>query len=408
MRLLIILLFLLSLSPRTVLSQEEYSFDISETEKKPYSLGGYAEFRPVLLVLDRDSALYKLRFFNRDVGDTTYNMNLGFLIDGSLQLGITTFFIETDTVYTESESDSEQSTNIFEGYLSISPSSTLTFNAGKKALRWGKGYAWNPVGFVEKSKDPNDPDLAREGFIMVTLDYTKSFSGALRTFSFSPVFLPVYEHINDSFGKINKMNIAGKLYLLLHDTDIDVMFLTSGSKTARYGFDFSRNIKANFEIHGEFAYINNFTKRFINDTGLIFESEDDVTSYLLGIRYLTKLDTTYIFEYYHNGTGFSSTRMRDYFSFINNAYDTFISSEDDTLLEKAVNITEGNYGKMNPMKDYLYLRISQKEPFDILYFTPSITWIYNMKASFIAGERESEYGEKQNDSKVELRARYFF
>jgi hypothetical protein len=30
------------------------------------------------------------------------------------------------------------------------------------------------------------------------------------------------------------------------------------------------------------------------------------------------------------------------------------------------------------MRDYLYLRISQKEPFDILYFTPSITWIYNV------------------------------
>jgi hypothetical protein len=28
--------------------------------------------------------------------------------------------------------------------------------------------------------------------------------------------------------------------------------------------------------------------------------------------------------------------------------------------------------------NYLYLRVSQKEPFKILYFTPAITWIANM------------------------------
>ncbi|MBE9504687.1 MAG: hypothetical protein IME96_10975 [Proteobacteria bacterium] len=83
------------------------------------------------------------------------------------------------------------------------------------------------------------------------------------------------------------------------------------------------------------------------------------------------------------------------------------------------------------MRDYLYLRISQKEPFDILYFTPSVTGIFNIndksfsvapellysgitnlelrfKAAFIAGKRETEYGEKQNDYKIELRARYHF
>ena len=31
-----------------------------------------------------------------------------------------------------------------------------------------------------------------------------------------------------------------------------------------------------------------------------------------------------------------------------------------------------------------------------------------MKASFITGERLSEYGEKQNDYRVEFRMRYYF
>ena len=42
----------------------------------------------------------------------------------------------------------------------------------------------------------------------------------------------------------------------------------------------------------------------------------------------------------------------------------------------------------------------------------SYTWITNLelrlKASFIIGKRLSEYGEKQNDYRTELRARYYF
>jgi len=83
------------------------------------------------------------------------------------------------------------------------------------------------------------------------------------------------------------------------------------------------------------------------------------------------------------------------------------------------------------MRDYLYLRVSQKEPFNILYFTPAITWIFNindksfslspeliytgitnlelrLKASLITGQRDSEYGEKQNNYRAELRLRYYF
>ncbi len=100
-------------------------------------------------------------------------------------------------------------------------------------------------------------------------------------------------------------------------------------------------------------------------------------------------------------------------------------------MKKALSLTEGNYGRMNPMKDYLYARISQKEPFDILYFTPSITGIFNindnsfslspellyagitnlelrLKTGFLSGQRNSEYGEKQNDYRVEFRVRYYF
>jgi hypothetical protein len=302
---------------------------------------------------------------------------------------------------------------------------------GKQTLLWGKGYAFNPVAFVSRAKDPDEPELALEGFITASADYIKSFSGPLKTFSITPVLLPVYEHVNEDFGKIKRLNFAGKVYFLLYDTDIDLIGLIGGSRTNRFGIDFSKNITTNFEVHGEFAFINNQIKRVIDSQGNISESTFDAKSYLLGIRYLTPWDTTFILEYYRNGTGFTHLEMKDYFTFIDEGYDLFIVTGNDSLLKKASSATEGNYGRPNPMQDYLYLRVSQKEPFNILYFTPAITTMVNLsdksvsispellytgitnlelrlKAIALVGQDGSDYGEKPNDYRVELRVRYFF
>lgn len=421
----------LALSVPLQLHAEEYTFDLSEIEKRPYHIGGYAELRPVLSGLDKEASLYKLLFYNRDEGATIEEYNATLQLEGSLEKGIARLFIRTNTDYKKSYPGDDQETILYEGFLSLKPSSSLTIDMGKKMLKWGKGYAWNPVAFVDRPKNPDDPELSLEGFIVAAADYIRSIEGPLKTISITPVIIPVYEDINDTFGEVDKVNLAGKLYLLLYDTDIDVMLLTGGRKTARYGVDFSRNITTNFEIHGEFAVIEDYRKRFIDSAGNLFEKEFDAESYLAGIRYLTERETTYILEYYRNGTGFTTDEMRDYFSFINTAYDSYLSSGSDMLLKKGLNITEGNYGRMNPAREYVYLRISQKEPFDILYFTPSITGISNiadksfslapellytgitnlelrLKAGFIAGDRLSEYGERQNDYRVELRARYYF
>jgi hypothetical protein len=94
-------------------------------------------------------------------------------------------------------------------------------------------------------------------------------------------------------------------------------------------------------------------------------------------------------------------------------------------------VTEGNYGRPNPTQDYLYLRVTQKEPFNILYFTPAITTIMNLndkslsispellytgitnlelrlKAFGLVGRKGTDFGEKPNDYRVELRVRYYF
>ena len=237
--------------------------------------------------------------------------------------------------------------------------------------------------------------------------------------------------VNEDFGSKNNLNLAGKFYFLYYDTDLDLIFLSGGSKTPRLGFDFSRNLSTNFEIHGELAHIQDYKKKSINAQGRIQEDQSNAWSYLLGLRYLSTQDTTYLFEYYRNGTGFSSQEMKNYFSFINRGYDLYRSSGNDSLLRQAANLSEAGYGRLNPMQNYLYLRISQKDPFDILYFTPALTGIYNLddnsftlspellytgftnwefrlKGNWIVGERYSEFGERQNDYRIEFRVRYYF
>ena len=412
-------------------AEETYTFDLSEIEKKPYHFGGYVEAKPILSRIRSDSAIYRLKYAGQDLGKSLEELNLKLQIEGSYEKEMARLYFKTNTEYRISRLADMESTDLFEGYLSVKPSPSWRIDAGKKTFKWGKGYAWNPAAFIDRPKDPDDPEVGMEGFFALSADYTKSFAGPLKTLSFTPVLLPVYDHINAEFGKKDYVNVAGKLYLLLYDTDIDLMALTGGSRTSRFGADFSRNIGTNWEIHGEVAYFKDFRANLIDPTGKVSAVEYDATSFLLGTRYLTSRDTTFIFEYYRNGTGFTSEQMENFFAFVNDAYQTTGATAGDAALQKAAALFDGNYGRLNPMSDYLYLRISQKEPFDILYFTPAITTILNLndrsftfspeivytgitnldlrlKASFITGSTGSEFGEKPFDFRLELRVGYYF
>ena len=419
------------LIPLLAVAEESYTFDPAETEKKPYSLAGYVEFKPVLFGLDHDSAFYKQRFFSDPRGQNLLEANGRIQLEGSFEKNIFRIYAKTNTDLKSSYSGESERTTFYEAYGSVKPSSNLKFDIGKKTMKWGKGYAWNPVAFVDRPKDPDDPETAMEGYVLATADYIKSFNGPLKTFSFTPVLFPVYDHVNDTFGNNYKLNIAGRLYFLLYDTDIDLMFMTGGSRTDRYGFDFSRNITTNFEVHGELAYVQNFQKNVLDVNGNRYQVEGDAVSYVIGIRHLTTFDLTTIIEYYHNGMGFSGDDMKNYYTYIIRGYNTYQATGNAAALGNAQQMAEGGYGRSNAMGNYLYVRFSQKEPFDILYFTPSLTWMMNtddqswsltpellytgftnwefrLRTGIIVGAGNSDFGEKQNDYRIELRVGYYF
>ncbi len=416
--------------PALAAPDEEFSLDLAELEKKDYEVGGFAEAAWEHFTI-RDDGAYTL-LNSGEQSESSLDRFTGTLqLQGSFTRGITTVNVLAQATGQNDAAESSDDIALYEGNLSIAPSSWFSTSIGKKAYKWGKGYAWNPVGFINRTKDPNNPDDALEGYVTGEFEVIKSFAGDLQNIALNAVVLPVDGEVNDDFGEGDHVNMAARLYLLLLDTDIDFIAYTGDSRTNRYGLDFSRNITTNFEIHGEFAYITDFERTVLHDDGSRMHDDEDVTSFLAGVRHLSRWDLTSIVEYYHNGGGYSDAEMEVFF----NAADAAIAQQDEAERESGLTairqLASQGYGRPYLGRNYLYARFSQKEPFAILYFTPALTaivnlddgsatvtpelnysgftnWQLQLRYALLSGPQHSEYGEKQNSSKVELNVKYFF
>lgn len=410
-------------------ADEDYTFDLSEVEKKPFTIGGYAELAPAVSWLDRDASLYLLR--DHDEGAVDEEMSGRLQLEASLEKGAARAYARTNAWATYSFPGWDGEAVLQEAYLRIEPSASISLTAGKSNYLWGKGYAWNPVAFVDRPKSLDDPEASREGFVSASAAFVRSFDGPLAALSLTTVLIPVYEGVNEGFGSTGGLNLAARLYLLLLDTDIDLTFLAGESRSTRAGVDFSRNLVSNLEVHGELAYITDQRTTLVDSGGTLYETTGDAWNLLAGARYLTRSDTTFILEYLHNGGGLGAGEMETYHAFVRYAHDHYLDTGDDSLLDQAAALSRGAYGGAAPMTDYLYLRASHKEPFGILYLTPAVACVVNLvdgsfslspelaytgitnlelrlRAVFFAGSLGTEYGEKPADARLEAQARYFF
>lgn len=416
--------------PSTSWAQDDYSFEFEEFEPKSLEWGGYGEIKGEHSDLDPESAFYRLNF-SQDPRSSLHRLTGTLQLEGSYKKGI---WVINGVLWAEGKQDDidwTDNTAVFEANLSIKPTASVTFDLGKRVFKWGKGYAWNPVGFIDRSKDPNNPEESLEGYIGAGVDLIKSFDGALQTVALTTVVLPVWRDVNEDFGEVNHVNLAAKLYLLYRDTDIDIVVLTGSSRSTNYGIDFSTNLATNFEIHGELAYLSDIRQKYLSEAGTLAERKRSVTTYLLGLRYLTESDITTILEFYHNGNGYSEPEQARFFQLVADGEAQLLNTGTDTLFQTAKDASKVGYGKPQAGRNYLYLKISQKEPFDILYFTPGLTTIVNLddlsyslspelsysgftnwelrsRFTILNGSALTEFKEKQNEYKLELRVRYHF
>ena len=411
----------------------QYDFDIPEAEKKPYELGGRAELRYVRHWLNDQSARYRLNYYNDDPGPAIEEWRPQVELRGGYRREKVQLRFLSHHEYDETYEGGEWINRIYEAYASIKPSLSLTIELGKKSFQWGKGYAWNPAGFINRPKDPDDPELNLEGFTAVGFDYIKSFSNSsLSNLALTALALPVLDGWeNTSLGESGDIDYAMKLYLLWHDTDLDFIYFGGPNQPDSFGFDFSKNLAENFEVHGEAGYKLDVSRTVLESNGQATKSRRNQLSYMLGIRYLNALETTFIAEYYHNGAGYDSGELDDFFAYQDRAYQQWLATGNEAYMDRANMVTRPYYRQRNFGEDYFYLKITQKEPFDILYFSPWLTVIvnlqdlsynlqpgmtytpitnfeFNFRVGIPIGPSGTEFGEKQDVARPEAWVRYYF
>lgn len=411
----------------------EYDFAIPEAETRPYDLGGRLEFRSIYHRFDTDSIRYRLLYAPDPPGADTHEWHALAELSGGYRWDILLARVRTHHEFIDTVQEDTWDHKLYEAYISATPTGRLTVDAGKKSILWGKGYAWNPAGFINRAKDPDDPSLSLEGRTFLGVDFIQSFAkGSVTNMGFTGLLFPVIDDwSNPEWGDDGDLLIAAKLYLLWHDTDLDFIYFDGPEQPRSYAFDFSKNLAENIEIHGELAFQEDVPHVVIDAEGTARQAREDQLSYLLGVRYLNAIDTTFIAEYYHNGAGYDRGELEDFFAFQEAAFREWEATGDPSILEAADRITRFYYQQRNFGNDYFYFKISQKEPFDILYFNPwaavvvnlndfsfhlqpGLTWtpVTNLEMNFRAGipmgPSHSEFGEKPDAFRPEFWVRYYF
>ena len=409
---------------------DDFKFDASEFEKKTFEYSGYLEQKEEGLKMRSNSPGYKLAYPGEKQRDHLLRNTTTLELSGKLNLDPVVIDVRGQAA--QAHDNLTTFTNrgrIMEGGVRWSAGPELTLDAGKRVQRWGKGYAWSPTGFIERPKDASDPQSSREGFVMASAEWTQSISGPVSTIGLSGFVVPTDgKDLNKDFGNTKDLNPAAKLYLLAWDTDIDLMWRGKGAKPQSFGFDFSRNITSALEVHGEWARFQDTPRNMVSSAGVTRQIESDTSSWLLGLRYLTQSEVTWIVEYYRNGNGYGAGELDDYYTFLDKA---LADGSAPALEDKARKIAQSGYGRANPGSNYLYAKASVSEPFGWVYGSASLTSVANLndhswqlvpevsytgfnnielRARFFAlqGASHTEFGEKPTSRRLEVYARYFF
>lgn len=354
---------------------DNYSFDFTELEEievKSYEYSGYIKTQQKHQILNEASPKFNTK--NKNSMDTYLGeayLNFKYYKN---EYTFTTDFVANYNNIDEVESDTY---TLNQSFVTYKYNNHHLLSLGKKTSKWGKGYFFNPIAFIDRKKDPNNPEASREGYTQVNYNYNKVYDSEIQNLSLDVVYLKTSSNINDDLYDQDSNILAIKSYILYKDIDLDFVYFYADQLPNKVGFDFSANIETNFEIHGEYSR---------NDEGYY--------STLLGLKYLTTNDLTITSEYYYqNETQDNTTPFWD--------------------------------------RKYLLNKFSQKEPLDILYFSlyyknslnisdnshqNNLGFIYtgvrNLDIDFSIGkyygDKNSEFGSKLIDKFSWLQIKYSF
>lgn len=411
---------------------EEYSFEMpANADVKPEAnleWSGNLDGKYTLFQRRQSSPLYALQFWGEDVGsDALSQYQLEWYLNGDYQRSDVGMHLKTHLNYLNTETDENVDFEVFELYGNLNLSISSFVQAGKIRYNWGKGYAFNPAGFVNPVKNPENPELEQAGLLSIGFETIKTFqSDVLKTAALTTIVIPPQADLKDRFGDAENTDVAAKLYLMLGKFDVDLMGYYSRNNPSRVGGDFAVNLKENLEAHGEFSAFQDVPKHTIVSDQLR-RAEDDGMAYLVGMRWLNRWEITTILEYYHTDLGLTDAEFGEYLTLFSQS----LASGSDERITRALGYMQQGFKGNTSMQDYLYVQVQKPEPFDWLYFTPTLSAIYNLndqsalvtfsfsykpitnfellvRPAVMVGKKGSEYGSQQFRQRVEAWARFYF
>jgi len=206
-------------------------------------------------------------------------------------------------------------------------SGAVDITIGKKILKWGTGYAFNPTGVVEPQRSPSDPSDRlgqNEGSKLASIDY---FSGRSSL---------TFVYVNDS--KIESwawhwgtQEFAMRAYTFLSGLDLSLIGHYREEDRLELGTNWSYVVGNNLELHGEFLGKQGSSTLYHQ----IIATDDDqqvLSSYpytamhdrsseifyklLLGSQYTFENGINVAVEFYRNTEGLTTAQWKRWMKFV--------------------------------------------------------------------------------------------
>ncbi len=209
----------------------------------------------------------------------------------------------------------------------LSLTDNLDITAGKKILKWGTGYAFNPTGVVEPQRsasDPSDRLNQNEGRTLVAVN---AFSGKSSL---------TFVYVNDAKFESWKLHegeqdFALRAYTLLNGLDLSGILHYKKGDRLEAGTNWSYVLGDNLELHGEFLAkrgssnlyhkiitMDNAEQIFTSDPYVqLFEHSSQIFYKLVvGGQYTFENGVNVAVEYYRNTEGLSKTEWIQWMKFV--------------------------------------------------------------------------------------------
>ena len=208
-----------------------------------------------------------------------------------------------------------------------SVSNAIDVTLGKKILKWGTGYAFNPTGVVEPQRSPSDPSDRlgqNEGSKLASINIFVGRSSLTLVY------------VNDATVQNEKwhwgtQDFAVRAYMFLSGLDLSLIAHEREGDRLELGTNWSYVIGEGLELHGEFLGKQGSSMLYhqsvtMDQTPQIYTSSPYVRTYehadqifcklLLGGQFTFENGLNIALEYFHNEEGLSTTQWKRWMKFV--------------------------------------------------------------------------------------------